>query len=113
VNSAVGISFSRNDQLSAEAIWAVFQNVVQSNARFNALDRLTIQLHAVRMPSGSGFAKVKRRPLSVMAHLKISIVDVKSEFSCLAHALVIAKMRLFKDPNYDAYRKGRKIRPVV
>jgi hypothetical protein len=50
-DKAVGISFRRKDQLSAEAIWAVFQKVIQSNARFNALDKLTIQIHAVRMPS--------------------------------------------------------------
>jgi hypothetical protein len=110
---AVGISFSRKDQLSAEAIWAVFEKVIQSNARFNVLDRLTIQIHAVRMPSGSGGTKAKGRPLSVMAHLKRSIVEVKSEQNCLAHALIIAKTRLDKDPDYKAYSQGRKIRPVV
>jgi hypothetical protein len=66
----VGISFRRKDQLSAEAIWAVFEKVIQSNARFNALDRLTRQIQAVRMPFGSGGTKAKGRPLSVMAHLK-------------------------------------------
>jgi hypothetical protein len=51
---AVGISFRRKDQVSTEAIWAVFKIVVQSNARFGSLDRLVIQLHAVRMPSCHG-----------------------------------------------------------
>jgi hypothetical protein len=58
-DKAVGISFRWKDQLSAESIWVVFQKVIQSNARFNALDKLTIEIHAVRMPSGSGFAKAK------------------------------------------------------
>jgi hypothetical protein len=53
-----------------KAIWEVFQKVIQSNARFNALNKLTIQIHAVRMHFGSGFAKVKGRRLTVMAHLK-------------------------------------------
>jgi hypothetical protein len=37
-----------------------------------------------------------------------SIVEVKSENNCLAHALIIDKA-----PEYDAYRKRRKIRPGV
>jgi hypothetical protein len=49
---ALGISFRRNDQLSAEAIRSVLENFSQSNAIFNVLDRLVIQLHAVRVPSG-------------------------------------------------------------
>jgi hypothetical protein len=69
-DKAVGISFRRKDQLSAEAIWAVFEKVMQTNTRFNALDRLNIQIHAVRMSNGSGRVKAKGRPLSVMAHLK-------------------------------------------
>ena len=48
-----------------------------------------------------------------MAHLKRSIVQVTSETNCLAHALIIAVARATKDPNYAAYRKGRKIYPRV
>jgi hypothetical protein len=105
---AVCISVRRKDQLSAEAIWAVFEKVVQSNASFGPLDRLVIQLHAVRMPSGHGgdAVKAKGRKLSVMAQLKRSIVEVKSETNCLAHALLIARARVDNDPDYDAYRRG-------
>jgi hypothetical protein len=59
---AVGISFRRKDQLSAQTIWAVFEKVIQSNTGFNALDRLTIQRHAVQMPNVSGRLKAKGRP---------------------------------------------------
>jgi len=38
---------------------------------------------------------------------------VKAEENCLAHALIIAIARVDIDTNYTAYRKGRKIRPVV
>jgi hypothetical protein len=49
-----------------------------------------------------------------MAHMKSSIIEVKAEENCLAHALIIAIARLTNDPNYVAYRKGRKkIRPMV
>ena len=106
----IGISFRRRDQLSVDAIWSVLERVTQSNARFNALDTLTVVVHSVTMPVGFGI-KTLGRPISVMAHLKRSIVQVKSETNCLAHALLIAAARATNDPNYDAYRKGRKISP--
>ena len=40
-------------------------------------------------------------------------MEVKAEENCLAHAFVIAIARVNKDPNYNSYRRGRKIRPVV
>ena len=79
----IGISFRRRDQLSVDAIWSVFEKVTQSNSRFNALDTMTVVLHSVKMPVGFGFhsagMKTKGRPLSVMAHLKKSIIQVKTE----------------------------------
>ena len=67
------------------------------------------------MPVGFGKTAVKSkgRLLSVMAHVKHSIIEVKAETDCLAHALIIAIARLTNDPNYKAYRQGRKIHPVV
>jgi len=67
------------------------------------------------MPLGFGrFAiKSRGRPLSVMAHFKRSIVEVKAEENCLAYALIIENAKVDKDPNYKAYRKGRKIRHTV
>ena len=49
------VSFRRRDQLSVDAIWSVFENVTQSNSRFNALDTLTVVLHSVMMPVSFGF----------------------------------------------------------
>jgi len=67
------------------------------------------------MPVGFGknVLKSRGRPLSVMAHLKRSIVEEKAEQNCLAHALVIAIAKVDKDPNYKVYIQGRKIRHVV
>jgi hypothetical protein len=48
-----------------------------------------------------------------MAHLKRSIIEVKAEQNCLAHALIIAIARLNNDSNYISYRKGNRIRPEV
>ena len=59
------------------------------------------------MPIGFGrvTVKTKGRQLAVMAHLKRSVIDVRAEENCLAHALVIAIARLEKDPNYNSYRR--------
>jgi len=114
-DKSIGISFRQRDQLSAQVIWMVFEKVSQSNSRFNALDTLVVTVHSVRMSVGFGkiVLKSRGRPLSVMAHLKRILVEVKAEENCLAHALIIAIARVDKDPNYDAIRKGRKIRPVI
>jgi hypothetical protein len=48
-----------------------------------------------------------------MAHLKRSIVEVKTDENCQAHALVIATAKVTNDPNYKAYRQRRKILPKL
>ena len=98
-------------------MWSVFEKVAQSNARFDATDTLSIEVHSVRMPVGFGRNKnaltAQGRPLSNLVHLKRSIVHVRAEKDCLAHALVIAIAKLTGDANYKAYRQGRKIGPQV
>ena len=53
------------------------------------------------------------RPTSAIAHLKKSIIEVKAQENNLAHALIIAIARVNNDPNYVAYRQGKKIRPMA
>jgi hypothetical protein len=98
-DKAIGISFRRKDQVSGEVIWNVLGTVVQYNARFNDMDKLVVVVHSVKMPVGFGGVKTKGRPLSVMAHLKRIIIEVKAEQNCLVHALIIAIARLNNDPN--------------
>jgi hypothetical protein len=113
-DKAIGISFRRKDQLSTDVILNVWQKVTQSNSRFNALDKLVLEVHSVKMPVGFGREmKTKGRPLNALAHLKTSIVKVKAATDCLAHALVIAIAKITNDQNYKSYRDGRKIGPVV
>jgi hypothetical protein len=110
----VGFRLSRKDHVSRNVIWNVLGSVAQRNARFGAMDRLIIAVHSVKLPFGfGGGRKTKVRQLSVMAHLKRNIIEVKAEQNCLAHALVIAIARVNEDPDYNAYREGRKIRPVA
>jgi hypothetical protein len=111
----IGFSFRRKDQLSVEVICKLFEKVAQSNAKFNALVPLIVTVHSVKMPVGFGGngVKTKGRQLDTLAHLKKSIVRVNAAEICLAHALVIAIAKAENDPNYKAYRQGRKIRPEV
>jgi len=108
-----GISFRTKDQLPVEVIWSVFEKVSQSNARFNVLDTLVVTVHSFRMPVGYGKHTIKSMGIPLMADLKSSIVEVKAEENCLAHALIIAIEKVDNDANYTAYREGRKIRPTV
>ena len=108
-----GISFRRKDQLFGDVIWIVSEKVSQSYSRFNALDKLVVTVHSVRMPVGfGGSVKTMGRPISVMAHLKKSIIEFKDDDNCLAHALLRAISRLNNDSNYNSYCRGYKIRPV-
>jgi hypothetical protein len=113
---AIWISSRRRDQLTPDVISSVFGKVAQSNARFNALDKLVLNIHYVKMPISNGGCRgidAKGRPRANMAHLKRSILEVKAENNCLAHALVIAIAKLTNDPNYVAYRKGKKKHAIV
>jgi len=110
---AIGISFRRKDQITRDVIWSVFQKVAQSNARFNALDKLVLTVHSVKMSIGHGRVATKGRPLEIKIRLIKIIVEVKAESNCLAHTPVIAKAKVDGDPNYNSYRRGYKIRPIV
>ena len=107
-SSAIEISFRRKNQITGDVIWSVFEKVAQSNARFNALDKLVMTVHFVKMSIAHGGSKIesKRRPLEIMVHLKRIIVEAKAKKNCLAHVLVIAKSKVDGDPNYNSYRRG-------
>ena len=71
-----GMSFRWRDQVSAD-LWGVLERVSQSDLGFNALDRLVMNVQWVKMAVGfGGGVKTEGRPVSVMAHLKKSIVRV-------------------------------------
>ena len=67
---------------------------------------LVVNVHSVKMLVGFGGVAIKTmgRPISVMAHLKKSIIEIKSNENCLAHALIIAIVRIGNDSNHESYR---------
>jgi len=73
IDRAIGISFRRKDLIMGDVISSVFEKVAQSNARFNALDKLVMTVHSVRMTAGHGGGDgiaTKGRPLELKARLK-------------------------------------------
>jgi len=107
-DKVVGIILRRRQQLKPDVVWAVLGKVIQSNARFGLSDRLEVHLDHVRMPAGNGrmAEKTKVRTLNVLSEIKKSIVVVKAEYLCLAHALVIAMSKVNCDPKYKSYSNG-------
>jgi hypothetical protein len=65
-----GISIRRKEQITGDVIWSVLEKVAQSNARFNALDKLVMTVHSVKMPTDHGRISTKGRPLEIMVYLK-------------------------------------------
>jgi hypothetical protein len=110
----VRFSFRRKDQMSRDVIWNVLGRVSQSNSGFGATDKLIVTEHSVKVPVGfGGGINTKGRQLSVMAHLKNSIIEVQAEQNCLAYAQFMAIAKWNADPNFNSYRRGYKIHSVV
>jgi len=53
-DKTIGISFRLKYQLSTDVILNVWQKITQSNSRFNALEKLVLVVHSVKMPVGFG-----------------------------------------------------------
>ena len=92
-DKAVGIRFRRKDQLTRNVIWSIFGKVSQSNARFNALDKLEMVVHSVKWPSALDMSLLRVELLRLL-NLKRGIVEVKAEDNCSAHALIISIAKL-------------------
>ena len=112
--TTIGTSFSRKDRLSGAVLWSVFEKVSHSHTTFDALDTLVITVHSVMRTAGFCRAmKTVGRPLSIMAHVTESLVDVKAVDNSLPNVLIISIAKVDKDSNYKRYRNGWKIRPVL
>jgi len=107
--------FKRKDQLSEDVLWRVFLNVCQSISRFNVSDPLIVNVHFFKMTAVFGRCATKTggRPLSVMTHLKKSIVEVKTEENCLAQAPLIAISRVNNVPKNNSFCRGFRLRHLV
>ena len=74
----IRLSFRWKYQLSSDAIWNVYDNVSQSNSRFNALDTLIAKVHSVTITVEFVRDGIKRKvtPVATIVQLKINIVEV-------------------------------------
>jgi len=70
-HQVIGISFRRKDQIWADVILKVWEMVTQFKSRFNALDKLILEVHSLKIPVGFGrVMKTNGRQLDTFAHLK-------------------------------------------
>jgi len=46
----IGFGFRKNDPITSDVIWNVFDKVSQYKSRFNDLDTLNIVVHSVKIP---------------------------------------------------------------
>ena len=111
----VVISLRRRDQLKPDVVRGVLGKFIQSNARFQFVDRFEVHLDYVRMPAENGRTaeKTKERSLYVMSAIKNSIVTLKAAMYCLVHALIIAMAKVNGDPKYPLYRDGKGLKKHV
>ena len=59
-----------------------------------------------------GYKDQRQTPICYKKKKK-GIVRVKAENNCLAHALIIAIVKLTDDSNYKSYRDGYQLDPLV
>jgi hypothetical protein len=55
-DKAIRINFRRKNQITGDVICSVFEKLAQSTAKFNALDKLVMTAHSVKMPIGHGLS---------------------------------------------------------
>jgi len=80
---SIGISLGWKDKLSRDVLWSVFEKVFQSNSRFDALETMVVRVNLVKIPVGFGrWMQTMGRPISVMAHFKKIIMEVKAVDNC-------------------------------
>jgi hypothetical protein len=112
-DKVVGISFRRRLELKRDVVRGVLGKVVKSNVTFGLCDRFEVHLDNVRIPVSKGREKTKGRHLDVLSAIKKSIVNVKSGFLCLAHALIIAMAKINGYPKYKSYRDSFSLKQPV
>ena len=82
--------------------------MLNSNKQFEMDDSFQLSFTHVRVPpTGSGH-KHKLKP-SHSAKKKLSVLLINGDELCCARAIVTAKARLDQHPNWDGFKRGRRI----
>ena len=101
--------FMAPDRLTSEHIVTEFERVIQSNREFRLKD--TVEINVVHMSMLMGGKGTKCSEVNLEKHLekKKSITCIQNDDElCLARALVVAKAKLDKDPQYNTIADHRR-----
>ena len=103
----VGIPLTRLDQLSVERIWALIEQILQSNEEFWLLGGFEIRVVHIRMPQG-GKSNENTIPLERFIKNKKRFISIQNKDNlCLGRALVVAIAHTNKDTDPDTYQRIR------
>ena len=103
LDKPIHFPFMPAERLTTEHILAKFEQVIQSNQEFRLNDTVEINVIHVSMPIGG--KRSKRSEVNLGKHLekKRSIVRIRNDDNlCMARALVVAKAKLYNDPQYKS-----------
>ena len=96
----ISLPFLPRDSLTPERFLAAVEKVVQSNDQFTLDDSLNVNVIHVEMPQGSGRKRRDVINLEVYLTKKDCIVQINMCNMCCARAIVVAKAKYDKDPQY-------------
>ena len=104
----INFPFMAPNRLTTERILAEFERVIQSNKEFRLND--TVEINVIHMSMPTGGKGTKRSEVNLEKHLenKKSIIRIRNEDDlCMARALVVAKAKVDKDPQYKSMTNRR------
>jgi hypothetical protein len=99
----ISLPFLQRDRLTPQRFLAAVERVVQSNDQFTLDESVSVNVVHVEMPQG-GTGR-KRDVVNLESYLtkKRGIIQIKNKDDlCCARAIVVAKAKLDKDPQYKS-----------
>ncbi|XP_035677014.1 uncharacterized protein LOC118416064 [Branchiostoma floridae] len=110
----ISTPFVHRDELTAELILSHIERILQSHEDFIIDETFLVEIISLNLPEkGSG-----RNPFfnsaTEFSKNKHSVISIKNDDElCCGRALVVAKAKIDKHPQYESIRKGRKIQEVL
>ena len=106
----ISLPFLPRDRLTPEKFLAAVERVVQSNTQFTLYESVNVNVVHVEMPHGR--ARKRRDVINLQSYLnkKGCIVQIKNKDElCCARAIVVAKAKIDKDPQYQCIANNQKL----
>jgi hypothetical protein len=103
LDKSISLPFLQRDRLTSARFLAAVERVVQSNDQFTLDDSVSVNVVHVEMPQGGTGPKRNVVNLESFLRKKDCIVQIKNKDElCCARAIVVAKAKLDRDPQYKS-----------